>query len=45
MTHEGRELDERELELVVGGGTDPVDPTPSTSNPVDADGKSTPILM
>jgi hypothetical protein len=45
MFEESRELDERELELVVGGSGNPIDPIENATGDVEASGKATPILM
>ena len=42
---QGAALTDDELASVVGGGSDPVDPTPSSRGIVDSGSKSTPILM
>jgi len=45
MTHESRELDERELEMVVGGNSDPTDPVGNAIGDVEENLKATPILF
>ena len=38
-------LTEDELALIVGGSTDPIDPTPAAAGAVDPDMKAVPILF
>jgi hypothetical protein len=45
MTHESRELDERELEGVVGSGGDPTDPVGDGTGAVEPSSKATPIIF
>jgi hypothetical protein len=45
MFEESRELDERELEMVVGGSGVVIDPVGTATGAVEESGKATPILM
>ena len=45
MTQENHELDERELEMVVGGSGDTIDPVGTVTGDVDPEMKATPILF
>ena len=45
MTQESHELDERELEMVVGGSGDANDPVGTATGVVDPENKATPILF
>jgi hypothetical protein len=45
MTEERRELNERDLDLVVGGGGDPTDPVADDTGGVEANSKATPVVL
>ena len=45
MTQESHELDERELEMVVGGSGDANDPVGTATGVVDPESKATPIIF
>jgi hypothetical protein len=42
---ESRELDQHELEMVVGGNSDPTDPVGNATGDVEPNSKATPIIL